>query len=372
MLYRFTNINECVYSVINFIDNPVNFRTRKLTTFNNLIGKVPQRIPINNVSVIGTDRCGNSITYEMPIALTISVLSTVSEINDPIESNDPMELLTLEEWGQFMWNVEIKICPKAKRGTIGNCFYMQVFIPANNPEEGVVVSWLNQIMIDPISHAQITPKQCFVGGLPDVQWGTLFMNLYETFTMEFASQIPMPVVGGLVDDAFVSYCDGPVNFSDFRRFMGADPWYETFGFYMANIDEYKHALVNRSTNAEARASVMENYRIYKIQLNLCRESPPAQYEQDEVCKTFDLACASCPGESCMLHRDMYSSIGAQIKANNPKACQWISDAPPLVSCLIAFNRNYNSQTIRIVDADNTVNNFVVRLKFYTFVDSSYV
>jgi hypothetical protein len=343
-MYKFTKLDECVDSIINYI---------QMTDLIDRIDKAAKVItikPMDTISVAGPDRSKIFKSNALPVKISISA-----------QTNDPMELFTPEEWGQYIWNVEIKIKPKTLKA--GNCFYMQVFIPAGT-SEGVIVSWLNQIMIDPMSHTQITPKQCMIGQVPEYQWGTLFMNLYEAFTNSFASKIPMPTVGGLVDDAFVNYCNGPVVFSDFRRLMGGDPWYETFGFYMANENEYRHALANRYTYALAHDSVMENYNIYKSQLQLCRESEPDMFERDNVCKNFGLDCdsSSCPGGSCMLHhREMYSYISEQVRANNPQACQWISDKPPVPSsCLMAFNRHLNSQTMRLDGKD-----YVVRLKFYT-------
>ena len=400
-LYRFTNIDNYVQSIMKYIRfndiiNHINSTPHVITLDDDTsdsqmskrrktAGGRAYKDTVEEIFVRGLDRKGNDITHKMPIEITISA-----------QTDDPMELFTTKEaWGKSMWNVEIKISPKAKR-TDGNCFYTQVFIPARpvnatdmgstarsrrrlaatdptpmavatDHPDGVVVSWLNQIMINPISHQQITPNQCMTGDLPNYQWGTLFMNLYEAFTEEIAKATHMPVVGGLVDDAFVNYCNGPVVFSDFRRLAGSEPWYESFGFYMANAEDYKNALTNRYNNAVAYESVMEHYRNYKQQLEECRESIPELDERIKVCETFGLTCGSCSaaavdtnGPSCMKHRELYSYIGKQITQNNPQACQWISNFPPVEdSCITKFNRNFNSQTIRIGDEL-----FAVRLKFY--------
>jgi hypothetical protein len=394
MAYAFSNIDNYVESIMKYIQTTdlIENRAPEVITIKAMdmsVGQMSKRRKTaggrvdkdtgEEIDVEGLDRKGNKLTHKMPIEITISA-----------QTDDPMELLE-EAWGTSMWNVEIKISPKARR-TVGNCFYMQVFIPARpvnvagtrtsrrrlagtpaaaatgNPD-GVVVSWLNQIMINPISHEQITPNQCMAGDLPNYQWGTLFMNLYEAFTIQFAKATHMPVVGGLVDDAFVNYCHGPVVFSDFRRLNGSDPWYESFGFYMANELEYKNALTNRYSNSLAHTSVMEHYRDYKQELEACRESAPDPNESMNVCKTFGLTCdnsSSCPGPSCMKHRELYSYIGKQIIQNNEQACQWISNFPPVKSsCITHFNRKFNSQTIRIGDEL-----FAVRLKFYTVAENS--
>jgi hypothetical protein len=389
MAYAFTNIDNYVESIMNFIQKAdfTKNRAPEVITIDTSVSQMSKRRKTaggradtrKDIDVTGPDRKGNILTHKMPIEITVSA-----------ETDDPMELME-EAWRKSMWNVEIKVSPKAIR-IGGNCFYMQVFIPARSVNaagtdtaagtgrprrhvasdpvkatpaavatddpDGVIVSWLNQIMINPKTHKQVTPNQCMAGDLPNYQWGTLFMNLYEAFTNEIAKVAQMPIVGGLVDDAFVNYCGGPVVFSDFRRLNGSDPWYESFGFYMANAVNYKNALTNRKTNASAYESVMKHYRDYKEELEACRESQPELDEGINVCESFGLACA-CPGRSCMKHRELYSYIGDQIKADNSQACQWISDFPPVDSCITKFNRKFNSQTIQIDDEF-----FAVRLKFY--------
>ncbi len=350
--------------------------------------KIP--VEIAPIRVVGLDR--NKILQVFDFPLKVEILAP---------SRDPMQLLG-NEWGDMRWIVDIKVEPKEEvhLDNDGNCFYMQVFIPVDNPD-GVVVSWLDQIMINVKSHTQVAPEQCFYGPIPNYQWGTLFMNLYEAITWEFAKNnvftfpaitskrssrsssttlsrrmqpefttIEMPVLGGLVDDAFVQYCGGPVVFSDFRRLIGQEPWYEMYGFMMANAKEYRGALSGQRTYRIAKKSVMNAFEVYKQDLALCRESEPDQLERSNVCNTMGLACdGDCPDGLCMMHhRDLYAFIGDKIKNNVSQACKWISDDPPVPvesACITKFNRHFNSQTIKIRNNTGMYDEYVVRLKFYS-------
>lgn len=289
------------------------------------------------------------------------------------------------------WNVDIRLPPQSSPdGSKGHCFYMSLMIPrallqsesaptasskkrkrggATELDDGVLLAWLYQIMINPLDHSQIMPAACLGPDVPNYQWGTLFMQLFDTVCSSLSRGVRITevhddgvaqtrvlltkVLAGLVDDAFLEYCGHHINFSDMRRFQGLSPWYETYNFRMANLTEYVSAL-QLDTYSLAKTSVFEKYAMYVAALNDCGESMMPNEERAQFCSQ-DKAC-----QSLQTRKEIARYVAEAIRKNDEEhGCFWVSNQAPK-TCLTQFNRKYNPQTWHLPEED-----VVLRLKFYS-------
>ncbi len=327
---------------------------------------------MNERGVTATDlrRAEWQLAYQYEFVTPISVQGPVRGQTEPVSTQMPLvveiEPVAPEPMGlprqRFFrnadyWNVNIKL-PPMDRSLGGHCFYMGLLVPRNMATvPNVLVSWLYQIMIDPDTHSQVPPAFCLGPDVPNYQWGTLFMQLYEVINQLLATEVHPLVLGGLVDDAFVQYCGHAVVFSDMRRFQGQAPWYETFGFKMANEEEYRLAM-QAASYAQARQSVEQHYQEYVQILNSCTQSPMPAEEKALFCKN-DPVCGTM-----QTRKDVARHIAEAIRGNDEQhGCSWVSDNAPL-TCLTQFNRHYNPQTLHLLNEKRQVEDVVVRLKFY--------
>lgn len=239
------------------------------------------------------------------------------------------------------------------------------------PEEtDTMISWLYQVMIDPATHKKVEPSSCFKGDY-QTAWGTLFMQLFERITSEIRMTWPaVPMVAGLVDDSFVTKCGQAVVFSDYRRLTGKLPWYEGYGYKMANIEEYADALL-ASTYGKASLSVDAHFQDYRTKLEACFKETvksTATLADCISCAELQSLCGTCTNEKfAKLIIEQIERDTNEHKDRCP-SLQWISD-DAVETCFTAFNRHYNSQTIhwpetRVNNPFVVFDDLVIRLKFF--------
>jgi len=257
------------------------------------------------------------------------------------------------------WDVTINLPSNITAANQLYCFFMGLTIPSDPSE--VVISWLYQVMINPETHEQVPAQSCFEQGVSCTSWGTMFMELFEGISAAMAENIEVlgtqlqkrNVLAGLIDDSFVKYCNHPVVFSDLRRFQNKKPWYEGYGYKMANLKEYADSLYT-ATVKEAQASIEQTYKAYEKELARCKSEPckpPCQKD-----------CTDCTGAQAA------NAIVEKIVANDEEnGCFWISDDAPL-NCLTKFNRHKNSQTVKWPEKktgrrEPVIEDMVIRLKY---------
>jgi hypothetical protein len=352
MSYQFSNLREILAGILGYISEAdADMNSRGLTGRELNIDKwvmAYQQEFESPIQVQGPVRNQGIAAASIPILVQI----------EPV-ANDPMILDTKNKIFKRTnyWNVDIKVAP-LDSSLGGHCFYMALLIPRNMATTpSVLVSWLYQIMIDPTSHMQVPVTACLGANVPNFQWGTLFMQLYETITQMMATEVHPLVLGGLVDDSFVQYCGHPVVFSDMRRFQGQAPWYETFGFRMVNEQEYLWAL-QVDHYYHAKESVDSNYNDYVSKLSNCSQGTMSAQEKSLFCVN-DPTCSTL-----QVRADMGRYIAEAIRNNDEShGCAWVSDQAPL-TCLTQFNRRYNPQTMHLRNEQGRMEDVVVRLKFY--------
>ena len=362
---------------------PSQLTNAKWTKFYN--ARFEELFPYMNLEVAGTVRNQTEpIQTSMRIKIDITLgaeepMGLKSRKLIPTKVQDDIPLLKKSNY----WSVDIRLPPQNSfGGGDGHCFYMCLMVPRalllshvhvnaepsskrkktmSPPAEGVVVAWLYQIMINPVDHSQIMPAACLGPNVPNYQWGTLFMKLFDTICKSVANGVNLDNVGviqpkvlaGLVDDAFLVHCGHHVNFSDMRRFQGQAPWYETYGFRMANLQEYVNALQFDKYHL-ANASVDATYQEYLQASSDCANAVMPNEERAQFCRD----APDCQSRSTRREVGLY--IADAIKNNNEQqGCFWISDKAPK-TCLTRFNRIYNPQTWHLPDEMVSL-----RLKFYS-------
>lgn len=316
------------------------------------------------ITVHTTTRGGQPAAVSLPIKLVIQPAA-----QDPIDRNQyPLKPKLFNKLSY--WDVNIRVAQRNIRvaqrqaDVEGNCYMSGIMLPYQlNPDtlDKVIVTWLYQVMINPETHKQVPIVQCLGNVVPDLPWGTVFMQLFETINQIIAEEIYPVVVAGLVDDSFVTYCNESVVFSDFRRMNGQLPWYETYGYKLANENEYD-MIFNSKTVLQAQGSVEGNYRLYIEALQACDASALTPDEVQLVCKKGH-GQTSC--DTGTPHRVVRERIAHAIRENDKNnGCYWISDKAPL-TCFTQFNRHHNTQVIRLPDPDTGIlEEMAVRLKFY--------
>lgn len=335
--------------------------------------KFSQIFPQLNFSVVAFEKGkAENTKYNIPMSIYVEMggfepLDIKSHLPKKVTNNIPL----IAKKSSY-WNVTIQLPPQDPKAP-GHCFFMTIMIPRdslrNNETPDVLVGWLYRVMIDPDTHTKVTMTDCLGPGVPDFNWGTLFVKLFDTICSTLAQGINIgqvnvnnvienltfraPVLAGMVDDAFLEYCGHSVNMSDMRRISGSAPWYESFGYKMANINEYASALVT-NTYGDAKESVERNYRDYIAAMTACKQEVMPAEEREQFCQKNALC------ESLSTRGDVARYIASNIAKNDEeRGCFWVSDQAPK-TCLTQFNRKYNPQTWHYPEED-----FVCRLKFYS-------
>lgn len=282
-----------------------------------------------------------------------------------MDSNDPLKMVQLNDYVTTL--IILEVMKPHDSDDQSRCFYMQLYVPrpsledaGNGPSTSMpstvpsTLSWLNQVMIDPINHAAVSISDCLrpdkldgvplrlnQDGIPDnkLKWGTIFMELFEAINLQLVKTYPH-LVAGMVDDAFLPYCGSMINMSDFRYLQGKKPWYENYGYMLTTEDEYIQCI-------EYRPSVWHGI----VHAN---EAAWVSYHQ---CREKDCD-ADCFCEKCKNSANAEAIVNG-IQNCNKKALRWVGvGGTPPRTCMTTQHRAYNPRVMEI-DGDR----IAVRIKF---------